>query len=105
VKAAQRNANLMSLVASAHRQDLDIAAYLESLITHQLRGTASAADCLPDVWKAHHPEAVRTYRVEERRYKADTAKLRSAKRKCESRSKVSVHRAPREIRRRLGFMV
>ena len=87
VKAAQRNANLMSLVASAHRQDLDIAAYLESVITHQLRGTAAAADCLPDVWKTHHPEAVRTYRVEERRYKADTAKLRSAKRKCESRSK------------------
>jgi hypothetical protein len=59
-----------------------VLAYLESIIAHLLRGTARVADRLPDVWKIHHPESVRTYRAEERRYKADTAVLESAKRKC-----------------------
>ena len=87
MRAGIRNANLMSLVASAHRQDLDVLAYLESIITHLLRGTAKVADLLPDVWKIHHPESVRTYRAEERRYKADTAVLESAKRKCRKQLK------------------
>jgi transposase len=87
MRAGIRNANLMSLVASAHRQDLDVLAYLESIITHLLRGTAKVADLLPDVWKIHHPESVRTYRAEERRYKADTAVLESAKRKCRQQLK------------------
>jgi hypothetical protein len=40
LRAGIRNASLMSLVASALRQDLDVAMYLESVITHMLRGTA-----------------------------------------------------------------
>jgi len=44
LRAGIRNASLMSLVASALRQDLDIAMYLESFITHMLRGTAIAGD-------------------------------------------------------------
>jgi hypothetical protein len=56
----------MSLVASAHRNDLDVAMYLESVITHMLRGTAKPEELLPDVWKVHHPEAVRIYREAER---------------------------------------
>jgi hypothetical protein len=44
VRAGERNANLMTLVASAHRQHLDLSAYLESFTTHMLRGTASEVD-------------------------------------------------------------
>jgi hypothetical protein len=44
LRAGIRNASLMSLVASALRQDLDVAMYLESVITHMLRGTAIAGD-------------------------------------------------------------
>ncbi|XZE36179.1 hypothetical protein SH501x_001737 [Pirellulaceae bacterium SH501] len=71
----------MSLVASAQRQELDLGMYLESVITHLVRGTARVDELLPDRWKATHPEAVRTYREQERRDKADTATVQSAKRR------------------------
>ena len=38
-----------------------------------LRGTDKAEELLPDRWKAAHPQAVREYRAQERRDKADTA--------------------------------
>ncbi len=76
-----RNANLMTLVASAHRNDLDVTKYLESVITHMLRGTARVEELLPDVWKTHHPEAVQTYRVEERAERTSTAIAQAAKRR------------------------
>jgi hypothetical protein len=81
LRAGVRNASLMSLVASALRQDLDVAMYLESVITHMLRGTAKTDELLPDRWKAAHPEAVREYREQERRDKADTAVLQAARRR------------------------
>jgi hypothetical protein len=45
----------MSLVASALRMDLDVGRYLESVITHMLRGTARTEELLPDRWTAAHP--------------------------------------------------
>ena len=81
LRAGIRNASLMSLVASALRQDLDVAMYLESVITHMLRGTAKTEELLPDRWKAAHPEAVREYRAQERRDKADTAVMQAARRR------------------------
>ena len=79
-----RKASLMSLVASALRMELDVSVYLESLITHQLRGTAKPEKLLPDLWRANHPEAVREYREQERRDKADVASLKAAKRRARS---------------------
>ena len=73
LRAGIRNASLMSLVASALRQDIDVAMYLESVITHMLRGMAKTEELLPDRWKAAHPQAVREYREQERRDKADMA--------------------------------
>ena len=81
LRAGIRNASLMSLVASALRMELDVAMYLESVITHMLRGTAKLEELLPDRWKAAHPEAVREYREQERRDKADTAVLQAARRR------------------------
>jgi transposase len=81
LRAGVRNASLMSLVASALRQDLDVEMYLESVITHMLRGTAKIEELLPDRWKAAHPEAVRQYREQERRDKADTAVVQAARRR------------------------
>ncbi len=54
-RAGVRNASLMSLVASALRQDLDVAMYLESVITHMLRGPAKTEELLPNRWKARIP--------------------------------------------------
>ncbi|MFN9713926.1 MAG: transposase, partial [Planctomycetota bacterium] len=87
VRAGIRNAGLMSLVASAQRQEIDLGMYLESAITHLLRGTARPEELLPDRWKANHPEAVRTYREQERRDKADTATLSAAKRRARQQLK------------------
>jgi hypothetical protein len=81
LRAGMRNANLMTLAASAHRHDLDVYEYLRDVIEHSNRGTAKPADLLPDVWKASHPEFVRVYREEERRDKAELARLRGAKRR------------------------
>ena len=58
-----------------------LAMYLESVITHILRGTAKTEELLPDRWKAAHPEAVREYREQERRDKADAAVLQAARRR------------------------
>jgi transposase len=91
MRAGIRNANLMTLVASAHRQDLDVLMYLEDVITHMLRGTARVQDLLPDVWKSHHPNAIRIYRAEERRDKADTATVQAAKRRLRSELRKSLH--------------
>jgi hypothetical protein len=55
LRAWVRNASLMSLVASALRMDLDVGRYLESVITHMLRGTAKTDELLPDRWTAAHP--------------------------------------------------
>jgi hypothetical protein len=81
LRAGIRNANLMTLVASAHRHDLDVFEYLRDVIEHLNRGTARPSELLPDVWKQHHPEAVRVYRQEERRDKAESARLRAATRR------------------------
>ncbi len=90
LRAGVRNANLMTLVASAHRNDLDVTKYLESVITHMLRGTARVEELLPDVWKAHHPEAVRTYRAEERAERTSTAIEQAAKRRIRSELRKSL---------------
>jgi IS66 Orf2 like protein/Transposase IS66 family len=84
LRAGIRNASLMSLVASALRMELDVSMYLESVITHRVRGTAKFEELLPDRWRAHHPEAVREYREQERRDKADVASLQAAKRRARS---------------------
>lgn len=84
MRSGMRNAALMSLVASAQRNDLDVHQYLESVITHVTRGTARPEDLLPDVWKSHHPEAVRVYREQERQQKADTAVEQAARRRAQS---------------------
>ena len=52
-----------------------------------LRGTARPEELLPDRWKANHLEAVRTYREQERRDKADTATLSAAKRRARQQLK------------------
>jgi transposase len=90
MRAGIRNAGLMSLVASALRNDLDVHAYLESAITHMIRGTARPAELLPDVWKSHHPEAIRKYREEEHQYKATSAVEQAARRRARSELKKAI---------------
>jgi len=63
VAAGYRAADLVSLVSSAHRNDLDV---LDQLLS----GRTDYASLRADIWKLSHPESIRTYRDEERRQTA-----------------------------------
>lgn len=80
VAAGERAASLMTLVSSAKRHQLDVWMYLKDILDQLLDGETDYSKFAPDVWKAAHPEAVRTYREEESRYKADRKKISRAKR-------------------------
>ena len=81
VRAGERNAKLMSLVSSAHRQDLDVEKYLENVIRSILSGSTDYESMLPDNWRQSNPDAIRVYRQEERRDKADRSRFLAAKRR------------------------
>jgi transposase/uncharacterized short protein YbdD (DUF466 family) len=80
VEAGERAARLMTLVSSAKRHHLDVWMYLKDVLDRLLAGETDYSKFVPDAWKAAHPEAVRTYREEETRYKADRKKVSRAKR-------------------------
>lgn len=81
VEAGERSAKMMSLVSSARRHDLDVFAYIQDVLTKLLAGCTDYRTLLPDIWKQSHPEAIRVYRQEERRDKADRKQLRAARRR------------------------
>lgn len=66
VPAGERAANFLTLVSSALRNDLDVYAYLKSVLDALLRGSTDYAALRPDQWATTHPEAIRAYRREER---------------------------------------
>ncbi len=81
VEAGEQSAMMMSLVSSAKRHDLDVWAYLKDVLDQLLAGETDYEKLLPDQWKLSHPEAVRVYRVQERRDKADRKQLDAARRR------------------------
>lgn len=81
VAGGERSAKMMSLVSSARRHDLDSRLYVEDVLKQLLEGCTDYDRLLPDVWKQSHPEAIRQYREEERRDKADRKQLRAARRR------------------------
>ena len=80
VEAGERAARLMTIVSSAKRHQLDVWAYLKDILDRLLAGETDYSQFLPDVWKQAHPEAVRTSREEESRYKSDRKKITRARR-------------------------
>lgn len=87
VEAGERSAMLMSLVSSAKRHDLDVWVYIKDVLDQLLAGETNYEKLLPDQWKLDHPNAVRQYRVEERRDKADRKQLDAARRRILARKK------------------
>ena len=81
VEAGYRAADFMTLVSSALRNDLDPSIYLADILDRLLAGDADFHSMRPDVWKQSHPEAVRIYRQEERRDRADAKRLRRERRR------------------------
>ena len=85
VAAGYRAADLMSLVSSAHRNDLDIFIYVKDVLDRLLAGETNYDILRPDVWKLSHPEAIRIYRVEERQARADAKAVKRARRRIAKR--------------------
>lgn len=81
VAAGERAANLLTLVSSAVRNDLDVWAYVKDVLDQLLAGSTDYASLRPDCWAAAHPEAIRTYRQKERRDRSDTKRTRRARRR------------------------
>ncbi|MGA0041194.1 MAG: IS66 family transposase [Pirellulales bacterium] len=81
VAAGYRAADLMSLVSSAARNDLDAFLYVKDVLDRLLAGETDYDALRPDVWKQSHPEAIRIYRQEERRSRADAKLVKRARRR------------------------
>lgn len=81
VAAGERAADFLTLVSSAVRNDLDVWAYLKDVLGRLLAGDTDYAALRPDVWRRAHPEAIRTYRVTERRDRADRKQYHRAVRR------------------------
>ena len=75
VEGGEQNSLLMTLASSARRHDLDVWTYLKVIHDQLLAGSTDYHRLLPNPWKLADPEAVREYRVEERRDKANRKQL------------------------------
>jgi transposase len=82
IDAGNRAADLMTLVSSAVRNDLDVFLYLKDVLDKLLGGSRDFEAMRPDVWKLAHPEAVRIYRQDERRHRAEVKSAKRAKRRA-----------------------
>lgn len=85
VAAGERAANLLTIVASAIRNDLDVRAYLDDVLRRVLAGETDWSALTPHAWKAAHPDKVRAYRTDERRSAADRKRTRRARRRTSAR--------------------
>jgi transposase len=85
VAGGEQSAMMMTLVSSARRHDLDVGVYVKDVLDELLAGCTDYDRLLPDVWKQRHPEAIRVYRVEERRDKADRKQFQAARRRLAAR--------------------
>ena len=74
----ERAADLLTIVCSAHRNDLDVTAYVQGVLDAMLSGSTDYFSLRPDIWAAAHPEQIRIYRQEERRDRADRKQRRRA---------------------------
>ena len=83
-EGGERTAIILTVVASAHRHDLDVWAYLRDVLERMAKGEGNLEELLPDVWKAKHPEHVRNFRTEERQERSAERRYRRAKRRIEA---------------------
>jgi transposase len=67
VAGGERNAAFLTLVSSAVRNNLDVELYVKDVLDQLLAGATDYEPLLPWNWAQKHPEAIRQYRIEERR--------------------------------------
>jgi transposase len=71
VAGGERAAGFFTLTSSAIRNDLDVWQYVRDVLTQLLRGSTDYAALLPWNWREAHPDAVRQYRVDERKQRLE----------------------------------
>jgi transposase len=89
VEAGYRAAILLTIVSTAHRYHLDLWLYVKDVLDRLLRGEPDLASLRADRWAQSHPEALRPYRTEEARYRADAKATRRARRRLLERQRSS----------------
>lgn len=67
VAGGERTAGFLTLVSSALRNDLDVWQYVKDVLDQLLSGATNYQPLLPWNWAADHPQAIRHYRVNERK--------------------------------------
>jgi hypothetical protein len=72
---------------TAHRYHLDVWLYVKDVLDRLLAGENDLASLRADRWAAAHPDAIRPYRVEEARYRADAKATRRARRRLAEQSR------------------
>ena len=72
---------MLTLASSALRNDLDVWQYVKDVLDQLLAGVTDYEPLLPWNWAASHPEAIRQYRVRERRQRAVHTRGRRALRR------------------------
>ena len=72
---------MLTLASSALRNDLDVWLYVKDVLDQLLAGVTDYQPLLPWNWAADHPEAIRQYRVTERRTRTDRTRSRRARRR------------------------
>ena len=71
VAGGERTAGFLTLVSSALRNDLDVWRYVKDVLDQLLAGATDYEPLLPWNWAVTHPDAIREYRVEERKERTD----------------------------------
>jgi transposase len=88
VRAGYRTADLMTLVSSAIRNDLDVWSYLKGVLDALLGGETDYDLLLPHNWAAAHPDQIRDYRREERGDRAARKSETRARRRAAAAAKL-----------------
>lgn len=81
VQAGHRASILLTIVSTAHRHNLDVWLYVKDVMDRLLAGERDMVSLQADQWGKAHPEAIRQYRIEEARYRADAKAVRRARRR------------------------
>jgi hypothetical protein len=91
--AGERTAAIFSVMASAHRHDLDVWEYVRDALEKLACARAAAGgdvtripvtlleSLLPDVWAKSHPESIRVFRANEKQQRAENRRFKRAERR------------------------
>jgi transposase len=89
IAGGERNAGFLTLVSSAHRNNVDVWAYVNDVLKRLLAGETEYEPLLPWNWAASHPESIRVYREKERKDR----EIRQRKKRQQRRA--NRHRQPK----------